>query len=414
MSSDSESDDDTNYERKKIMVLQYQHDMDMRCSGVSSIVGKYCKSWVMKAEPRTSRLTGFEWLQETIGTPGETYTMLRMNAHVFFDLHDKLVAEYGLKETCFVITYESLAMFLWTLGGCESNRRTQNRFKHGADTVHRKFHEVLHCVIKMSSHYIRPQDPNFHIVHDRIKRDKRAFPHIKDCIGAIDGTHIRASIPEGPSKVRYIGRTGATTQNVMAVCDFDMHFTYTSIGQPGSMPDTSVLFHAIENDKAIFPHPPKGKYYLVDAGYPNRDGYLAPYKGERYHVPDFQRGAPPTTPVEKFNRLHSSKRNTIEITFGVWKMKWQILLKMPNYSIATQKMIVAATMTLHNYVRLHDKEDLHFLRCERDPDYVLTIPDRYKKYAIPSNASDASTTAESGPNMDLFRHELATTIALSW
>jgi hypothetical protein len=79
--------------------------------------------------------------------------------------------------------------------GCESNRRTQNRFKHGADTVHRKFHEVLHCVIKMSSHYIRPQDPNFHIVHDRIKRDKRAYPHLKDCIGSIDGTHIRASIP---------------------------------------------------------------------------------------------------------------------------------------------------------------------------------------------------------------------------
>ncbi|VAI80485.1 unnamed protein product [Triticum turgidum subsp. durum] len=77
---------------------------------------------------------------------------------------------------------------------------------------------------------------------------------------------------------------------------------------------------------------------------------------------------------------------------------------MPNYSIATQKMIVAATMTLHNYVRLHDKEDLHFLRYERDPDYVPTIP----------NASDASTTAESGPNMDLFRHELATAIALSW
>uniref|UniRef100_A0A8R7QFW2 DDE Tnp4 domain-containing protein n=1 Tax=Triticum urartu TaxID=4572 RepID=A0A8R7QFW2_TRIUA len=199
----------------------------------------------------------------------------------------------------------------------------------------------------------------------------------------------------------------------MAVCDFDMHFTYASIGQPGSMHDTSVVFHAIENDKATFPHPPKGKYYLVDAGYPNRDGYLAPYKGERYHVPDFQRGAPPTTPVEKFDRVHSSKRNTIERTFGVWKMKWQILLKMPNYSISTQKMIIAATMTLHNYVRLHDKEDLHFLRCERDPDYVPTIPERYK-YVIPPNASDVSTPAESGPNMDLFRHELVTAIALSW
>ena len=90
-----------------------------------------------------------------------------------------------------------------------------------------------------------------------------------------------------------------------------------------------------------------GKYYLVDAGYPNKDGYLASYKGERYHVPDFQRGAPPTT-------------------------------------------------------------------SNRDPDCVPTILDRYKKYVIPLNASDASTSAESTPNMDLFRHELATAIALSW
>ena len=31
-----------------------------------------------------------------------------------------------------------------------------------------------------------------------------------------------------------------------------------------------------------------GKYYLVDAGYPQMDGYLGPYKGERYHLPDFR------------------------------------------------------------------------------------------------------------------------------
>ena len=64
------------------------------------------------------------------------------------------------------------------------------------------------------------------------------------------------------------------------------------------------------------------KYYLVDAGYPNRPGYLAPYKGERYHVPDFHRGVAPRTPKEKFNKIHSSKRNVVERGFGVMKMKW--------------------------------------------------------------------------------------------
>jgi hypothetical protein len=93
---------------------------------------------------------------------------------------------------------------------------------------------------------------------------------------------------------------------VLAIVDFDMRFTYASIRQPGSMHDTSVLFHALEHDRDLFPHPPSGKinilydirpfqihfvnvsqcsnllyyfalgkYYTVDAGYPNRPRYLA-------------------------------------------------------------------------------------------------------------------------------------------
>ena len=83
-----------------------------------------------------------------------------------------------------------------------------------------------------------------------------------------------------------------------------------------------------------------GKYYVVDAGYPNRPGYLAPYKGERYHLPEWHRGMEPNTPKEKFNRVHSSIRNVIERSFGVLKMKWQILYKMPGYSMLTQKKLL--------------------------------------------------------------------------
>jgi len=36
-----------------------------------------------------------------------------------------------------------------------------------------------------------------------------------------------------------------------------------------------------------------GKYYLVDAGYPNEHGYLGPYKGERYHFQEFRRREQP-------------------------------------------------------------------------------------------------------------------------
>ena len=64
-----------------------------------------------------------------------------------------------------------------------------------------------------------------------------------------------------------------------------------------------------------------GKYYHVDAGYPNRLGYLSPYKGERYHILDWRRGHAPSGQQELFNHLHSSIRNAVERTFDVWKMK---------------------------------------------------------------------------------------------
>jgi hypothetical protein len=156
-----------------------------------------------------------------------------INNHTFFDLHDLLVSKYNLTASLDLSSHEALAIFLWIVGGCESNRKTQNRFKHSGETISRKFGEVLACVVKMATHYLKPKDPNFRVVHKRIRSDRRAYPHLKDCIGARDGTHIRAAIA-GEKSIRYIGRTGIPSQNVLAICDFDMRFIYASIGQPGA------------------------------------------------------------------------------------------------------------------------------------------------------------------------------------
>lgn len=107
-------------------------------------------------------------------------------------------------------------------------------------------------------------------------------------------------------------------------------------------------------------------------------------------------------------------RNIVERTFGVWKMKWPILLKMPSYPMTKQKMIVAATMALHNFIREHGSGDWHFRRCDRDSNYVPTIPSRYRKYAISQDALGGSTSQSNDRSMDTFRDELATGIATSW
>jgi len=153
---------------------------------------------------------------------------------------------------------------------------------------------------------------------------------------------------------------------------------------------------------------------LVFAGYPNHPGYLAPYKGERYHLPEWHRGMEPNTPKEKFNRIHSSVRNVIERSFGVLKMKWQILYKIPHFFNANTKKIVVATMVLHNFIREHASVDVDFANFDRDPTYMPTIPERCNKYAMSQRASDGSTLESSFVTMDTFRDSMATSIALTW
>jgi hypothetical protein len=73
----------------------------------------------------------------------------------------------------------------------------------------------------------------------------------------------------------------------------------------------------------------------VDSGYPNQKGYLAPYKGVKYHLPEF-RVASVSGKKEVFNQLHCSLRNHIERSFGVVKMKCRILLDLPSYPMLKQ------------------------------------------------------------------------------
>ncbi|CAA0840130.1 Unknown protein, partial [Striga hermonthica] len=76
-----------------------------------------------------------------------------------------------------------------------------------------------------------------------------------NCIGAIDGTHIDVIIPE-EDQLRYRGRKGTTTLNVMAACDFDLLFTYVLTGWEGSAHDSRIFLDTITNLDLNFPKPP--------------------------------------------------------------------------------------------------------------------------------------------------------------
>ncbi len=131
-----------------------------------------------------------------------------------------------------------------------------------------------------------------------------------------------------------------------------------------------------------------GKYYLVDSGYPNRVGYLAPFKEQRYHVPEFLNGAPPQNWMERFNHLHSCLRNAVERAFGVLKKKWRILQGLPHFhDPLTQTKIITACMCLHNFIRDSKLYDQHFHNFERGP-YIHEDSASYTAGTAPSSSDE--------------------------
>ena len=62
----------------------------------------------------------------------------------------------------------------------------------------------------------------------------------QDCIGAIDGTYVRASVPPEIQE-RFHGHKNITTQNALAAISFDLKFTYILAGWEGSAHDSRVL-----------------------------------------------------------------------------------------------------------------------------------------------------------------------------
>ena len=120
---------------------------------------------------------------------------------------------------------------------------------------------------------------------------------------------------------------------------------------------------------------------MVDAGFPNMDGYLTPYKETRYHLPEFRRGGRPHGKEELFNHAHSSLRNVIERCFGVLKKRFPILQQMPSFDFTKQMFIVVACMTCHNYIRLHGIRDVLFARYANE-DVELEEEDNVNQIAF--------------------------------
>jgi hypothetical protein len=124
--------------------------------------------------------------------------------------------------------------------------------------------------------------PGNDVTIPNIIRHSTKFQFFRDCIGALDGTHLPAHVSPDQHP-RYRNRKGQISQNILAVCDLEMNFLYVLAGWEGSVCDGRVFQSAQDLDFTI----PAGHYYLANAGYAGSDALLVPYQGVRYHLKEW-------------------------------------------------------------------------------------------------------------------------------
>ncbi|KAJ0015193.1 hypothetical protein Pint_19872 [Pistacia integerrima] len=197
-------------------------------------------------------------------------------------------------------SFEKLCYLLKTHGRLQSTRHTSVEEMVGS-FLHIVAHHVKNRVMKRQIVRLGETNSVLNVVlrlHIILLTKPKPIPEnstdeqgkwFKNYLGALDGIYIKVHV-HTVDNPRYQSRKNEIATNVLGVCTPSMQFI-------------------------------TGFYYLCDAGYTNGEGFLTPYRGQRYHLTKWRQGCQLATPQEFFNRKHSQARNCIERCFGILKKK---------------------------------------------------------------------------------------------
>ncbi|XP_026443198.1 protein ALP1-like [Papaver somniferum] len=227
-----------------------------------------------------------------------------------------------------------VAVFLYVIAHHHKNKVVGFMFKRSGETISRYVNTVLKGVIRLQGELLK---------------QPVAVATSFNCLGALDVTHISIHVAT-EDKPRYRTRKSSIETNVLCVCSHNLEVIYVYPGWEGSAADSRVLREAIYKKNGL--EVPQGYYYLVDADYPNSGGFLAPFRGQRYHLKEWGQGRlEPRTAEELFNMKYCRARNVIERVFGLLKMRWAILRSPSWYPVNIHCCFIMACCLIHNLIR---------------------------------------------------------------
>lgn len=219
----------------------------------------------------------------------------------------------------------------------------------GISTVSTITQEVMSAMwtVLSASHMAVPSEENFIRIADRFY-EKWGFPN---CIGSIDGRHIRIKKPANSGSL-YFNYKKYFSMVLQAVVDADYRFIFIDVGGYGSQHDAGTfqasnvykaLIHGrvslpsdrkVHGSEIILPH-----VFVGDGAYPLMESIMKPYAGKKLSRKQI-----------KFNKSLSRARVVVENTFGQVCQKWRIFYTTIDKSVDTIKLIGKSTCVLHNMI----------------------------------------------------------------
>lgn len=179
--------------------------------------------------------------------------------------------------------------------------------------------------------------------------DKWNFPN---CVGSIDGKHIRVRCPKNSGSMYYNYKQFFSIV-LMAVADANYKFIMIDVGAYGKDSDGSVLsnskfYQRIDDGSLKLPEEtnlPNSNVlapfvFIGDEAFPLRNYIMRPFPRKQSHDNE----------KSYYNYRLSRARMTIECAFGIASSKFRVLLKSIETKVENADHIIKAICILHNTI----------------------------------------------------------------
>lgn len=284
--------------------------------------------------------------------PDRFFQYLRMGIHTFDYIKD-LVSPKLQKNWCNLhsdpITQEErLVVTLRYLATGTSFKSLSFSFRMGTSTVASIVKDTVQALweVLQPLHMPVPTAKGF----EKIAKDFERMWNYPNCIGCIDGKHVRIIAPADSGTMFYNYKHFFSVV-LQGVADSNYRFTTIDVGGFGKQSDggtfrTSDIYEMIKNNDLQLPYKclPLSNIQtplvlLGDDAYPLMPNLMKPYN-EANLLPD----------EEMYNKRHSRARKSVECAFGILYAKWRIFSKSIETNVTTADKIIKCCCVLQNTI----------------------------------------------------------------